>query len=428
MTATSLPIPHDSASGTPANRPIRVLLVDDQPIVGKSVRDMLSGESDIEFRYCPDPAAAIDLANEFRPTVILQDLVMPDVDGLLLVKFFRANPATRDVPLVVLSSKEEPVIKARAFALGANDYLVKLPDKLEVIARIRYHSRGYIALLERNEAYHSLAESQRELAAEVRQAARYVQSLLPPKLGSGAVTIDWKFVPSTQLAGDMFGYLWLDPDHLAIYLLDVSGHGVGSSLLAVSAANVISAKSLPNTDPRDPGQVITRLNDVFQMDRQDGKYFTIWYGVYHASARRLAYCNAGHPPALLWSAGQLHQLEADGPGVGMMPEMPYDTRTIDVAADARLLVYSDGVFEIEKPDGQMWQFNDFIERITPELTQEGLIERHLSFSRIIRGGDVLGDDFSMVEARFLQPVATEETKGEPRRRKKATAQDATGSG
>lgn len=398
------------------DRPVRVLLVDDQPIVGQSVREMLAGEPDVAFHFCPDPAAAIRTANEFRPTVILQDLVMPEIDGLLLVKFFRANPATRDTPLVVLSSKEEPVIKARAFALGANDYLVKLPDRLEVVARIRYHSRGYIALLERNDAYHRLAESQRELAAEIRQAARYVQSLLPAKLGTGAVSIDWRFVPSTQLAGDMFGYLWVDPDHLAIYLLDVSGHGVGSSLLAVSAANVISARSLPNTDPRDPGQVVTRLNDVFQMDRQDGKYFTIWYGVYHPPTRRLAYCNAGHPPALLRSGGQLHQLDADGPGVGMMPEMPYDTRSVDVAADARLLVYSDGVFEIEKPDGQMWQYQEFIDHITPEFARDGMIDRHLAFARTVRGGDVLGDDFSMLEARFHAPPAADGAAGEPRRR------------
>src|SRR6185503_8044000 len=110
----------------------------------------------------------------------LQDLVMPEIEGLQLVKYFRANAGTRETPLVVLSSKEEPTVKARAFALGANDYMVKLPDRLEVVARVRYHSRGYVALLERNEAYKKLEENQRELAAELARAARYVQSLLPP--------------------------------------------------------------------------------------------------------------------------------------------------------------------------------------------------------------------------------------------------------
>jgi sigma-B regulation protein RsbU (phosphoserine phosphatase) len=381
--------------------PLKVLLVDDQAIVGETVRAMLASEPDVEYRFCPDPAAAIDIANEFRPTVILQDLVMPDIDGLQLVKFFRANPDTRDIPLVVLSSKEEPTIKARAFALGANDYMVKLPDKLEVVARIRYHSRGYIALLERNEAYRRLAQSQRELATEVNRAARYVQSLLPAPLTSGPVKINWKFVPSTQLAGDMFGYHWLDKKHLAIYLLDVSGHGVGAALLAVSAANVLASGGLPGVDLRDPGQVMTKLNEMFQMERQDGKYFTIWYGVYRPADRKLAYCNAGHPPALLWASGTITELDADGPAVGMAPDLPYGTHTTEVAEGAKLLVYSDGVFEIEKPDGQMWQYAEFVAHISPELTHGGdIIEKLLAFVRGMRGGNVLGDDFSVVEVRF----------------------------
>src|SRR5436190_14279777 len=271
----------------PAARPLTVLLVDDQAIVGETVRRMLAEEAYLDFHFCSNPADAIPTANRLQPTVILQDLVMPDIDGLQLVKFFRANPATRDTPLVVLSSKEEPVIKAEAFARGANDYLVKLPDKLELVARVRYHSRAYLNLLERNEAYRRLEESRRQLAEEVAQAARYVVSLLPAPL-TGEVRTEWRFVPSTQLGGDMFGYHWIDPDHLAVYLLDVSGHGVGSSLLAVSAHNVLAAQSLPNADCRNPGEVLTRLNDVFPMEKQDNKYFTIWYGVYRPSDRTLA--------------------------------------------------------------------------------------------------------------------------------------------
>src|SRR5262245_28002624 len=194
----------------PEDRPLTVLLVDDQAIVGHKLREMLACEADVTLHFCQDPTRAITTANEVRPTVILQDLVMPDIDGLQLVKFFRANPATRETPMIVLSSKEEPVIKAQAFALGANDYLVKLPDKLELVARIRYHSRAYINLLQRNEAYRELAENQRRLAAEVARAARYVQSLLPPKM-KGDVRIDWRFVPSEHLGGDMFNYHWLDP-------------------------------------------------------------------------------------------------------------------------------------------------------------------------------------------------------------------------
>src|SRR6187551_1506046 len=135
---------------------------------------MLKEEPDITFHFCLEPLKAVELAGKLSPTVILQDLVMPEIDGLTLLKFFRANPATRETPMIVLSSKEEPATKAQAFALGANDYLVKLPDRIELIARVRHHSRGYIAQLQRNEAYRKLAESEKKLADEVAQAAAYV--------------------------------------------------------------------------------------------------------------------------------------------------------------------------------------------------------------------------------------------------------------
>jgi len=382
--------------------PIKVLLVDDQPIVGETLRQMLANEPGIEFRFCPEPSKAIAIASEFRPTVILQDLVMPDVDGLQLVRFYRANTATRDTPLVVLSSKEEAAIKAKAFALGANDYMVKLPDRLEVLARIRYHSRGYIALLERNEAYAKLAESQRELAAEVNQAARYVKSLLPKYL-TGPVSIEWRFIPSTQLGGDMFGYHWLDRENLAMFLLDVSGHGVGSSLLAVSAANLLTAQSLPGVDCRDAGPVLTKLNDIFQMDRQDNKYFTIWYGVYRPADRSLAWSNGGHPAALLYQNGGLNALDADGLAIGMIPDMSYATHQVIVEPGAQLLLYSDGAYEIEKEDGKMWEFNEFVTHMTAHREDPGpVLDRHIEFIRRMRNDQPLGDDCSMMDIRFAQ--------------------------
>jgi sigma-B regulation protein RsbU (phosphoserine phosphatase) len=382
------------------------MLVDDQPIVGEAVRRMLAAESDVRFHYCSDPSRAIDTANTVQPTVILQDLVMPDVDGLTLVKFFRANPATRQVPMIVLSAKEEPVIKAQAFALGANDYLVKLPDPIELIARIRYHSRSYLNQLERDEAYRRLAESERLMAEELAQASRYVQSLLPAPL-DGEVRAQWRFVPSTQLGGDMFGYHWLDADHLAIYLLDVSGHGVGSSLLAVSAANLLASQALAGTDFRDPGKMLSRLNDVFQMEKQNGKYFTIWYGVYRPSERKLAYCNAAHPPPLLWSgpapnAAPITTLKSTDPVIGMCPPgTPFETQSLALGADAFLLVYSDGAFEIETPDGVMWQHKQFVQFIsTLPRDDPSLGDRLLTHVRQMHGSDLLADDFSVLEVRF----------------------------
>ncbi|MTJ06790.1 ATP-binding protein [Anabaena sp. UHCC 0204] len=122
---------------------VTVLLVDDQLIIGEAVCRLLSPESDIAFHYVNDPAQAIQKAISIAPTVILLDMIMPDIDGLMLLRWFRSHPATCNIPIVMLSSKEEPQLKADAFTAGANDYLIKLPNVVELIARIRYHSKAY---------------------------------------------------------------------------------------------------------------------------------------------------------------------------------------------------------------------------------------------------------------------------------------------
>lgn len=387
----------------PAPKPLVVLLVDDQLMVGESVRRMIADQPDIDFHFCQDPTKAIEVANAVRPTVILQDLVMPEIDGLQLVRFYRANPLTRQTPMIVLSSKEEPAIKAKAFALGANDYLVKLPDKLEVVARIRYHSQAYINLLERNEAYKRLEESQRQLAAELRQASRYAQSLLPRPLTNGDIRIDWRFVPSTHLGGDMFGYHWLDDDHFAMYLLDVSGHGVGSSLLAVSVNNLLASQALPNTDFLNPGQVLERLNIIFPMERQDDKYFTIWYGVFNKNDRTLIYSNAAHPAAILHtgkdpSDTSLQTLESVGFAIGMMDGSEYENQTVSLGPFARLLLFSDGVYEIELvSDGSTWKYDHLVEYLSSLSLESPVSDSLLRHVRSIGGSDALADDFSIVE-------------------------------
>jgi signal transduction histidine kinase len=145
------------------NAPSMILLVDDQAMVGELVRRMLSPETDLELHFCSDPRVSVELASEIRPAVILQDLVMPGVDGLEMVRRFRANAATANTPIVVLSSKEDPEIKSDAFAAGANDYVVKLPDRIELLARLRYHADAYTTHIQRDEAMRALRMSQHQL-------------------------------------------------------------------------------------------------------------------------------------------------------------------------------------------------------------------------------------------------------------------------
>jgi len=144
---------------------VMLLLVDDQAFIGEAVRRAVANEPDIDFHFCAHANEALRIAEQIRPTVILQDLVMPEADGLDLVRGYRQTAATLHTPVIVLSVREDPATKGEAFALGANDYLVKLPDRVELLARIRYHSAAYIAQLERDEAMRALRESQQQLMA-----------------------------------------------------------------------------------------------------------------------------------------------------------------------------------------------------------------------------------------------------------------------
>ncbi|GIW89164.1 MAG: hypothetical protein KatS3mg108_3488 [Isosphaeraceae bacterium] len=383
-----------------------VLLIDDQPMIGEVVRRMVANEPDVDYHYLNDPTKALDKAREIRPTLILQDLVMPQIDGLELVRQFRELDETREIPMVVLSAEEDPKTKAEAFAIGANDYMVKLPDRLEVLARIRYHSRGYLAVLQRNQAYRELAASQKLLADEVASAARYVRRLLPETITEGPVRTDWRYIPSVGLSGDTFGYQWLDQDHFAAYLLDVAGHGVGAALLSVSVLNALRSQSLPGVDFLDPGQVISALNNRFPMEQQGEKNFTAWYGVYHVPSRELRYAAGSHPYALLQTGPSsqdrtLSVLEGDQMVIGVLEDFPYETKSIVVDKYAKFYLFSDGCYEIKLPDNRSWPFEEFLRFMTSLKDGEPVMDRLMEHTRALSGQDHWEDDFSIVEFTFL---------------------------
>ena len=161
-TQTTQPQPAADSAVQPSGHPVCVLLVGERIAVAGELRERLAGESHLEFHYCAEPAAAIQLAGQLHPTVILHDLVYPDAEVFSAVDQLRAHPATKDIPIILLSPTENAAVRRRAFAQGANDFLVKLPDAAELVARIRYHSKAYLNQLQRDAAYRALRESQRQ--------------------------------------------------------------------------------------------------------------------------------------------------------------------------------------------------------------------------------------------------------------------------
>jgi len=250
----------DSAAVAAAASRHRVLLIDDQQLIGEAVRRLLAGQTDIDFAFCRDAEAALETAISFRPTVILQDLIMPGIDGLDMVRRFRSVSATADVPVIVLSGREEAVVKAQLLDAGANDYLVKLPDQVELIARIRVHSDAYQRLLERNAAFAALEQ-------ERQKSERLLLNILPQRIAerlkNGESTIAESFPSATVLFADLAGFTefsqHVDAQHL-VGLLDeifsafdhlAATHGVEKIKTIGDAYMAVAGLPIPRDDHAD---------------------------------------------------------------------------------------------------------------------------------------------------------------------------------
>ncbi len=276
-------------------------------------------------------------------------------------------------------------------------------DELEALGEMARVVERELGLVEAVHLQRDLIASQRLLLHELTQASKYVLSLLPEPT-DGEVRTRWRFEPSSDLGGDFFGYEWIDPDHFAVYLLDVSGHGVGAALLSVSVGNALRGRSLPGIDFLDPAAVLAGLNDAFPMDRHDEKYFTIWYGVYDRAKRRLTYASGGHPPALLLTGptpedSRSVELGEGSPAVGMFPGVSYDSESVPVGPSGKLYVFSDGAYEVHKPGGSMMRRGELVDFLasSPGPTDPDEVWRF-----VLRAGGPEGlvDDFSLLEVIF----------------------------
>jgi two-component system, chemotaxis family, response regulator WspR len=209
-----------------------VLLVDDQIIIGEVVRRIVREQANMEFHYCASARDAIATAKEVKPTVILQDLVMPGVNGLDLVRKYRADPVTAGIPIIVLSSKEDPITKKEAFRAGANDYLVKLPDEIELVARLQYHSKAYLNQLQRDDAYRALRESQRQLIDINFELQRLTNQdgltgLNNRRYLDQHLEGEWKRAAQTETR---LSLLMIDVDNFKSFN-DINGHLAGDAIL-----------------------------------------------------------------------------------------------------------------------------------------------------------------------------------------------------
>lgn len=323
----------------------RVLMVDD----AKTNLDILVEglKSDHRLSLALNGEAALQLASKNPPDLVLLDIVMPGIDGYEVCRRLRARPETAEVPVIFLSSLEETQNKTRGFEVGANDYLTKPFDLLEVKARVR-------ALL-KAKAYNDAVKEQ--MAAELRIASEIQNGMLPhdfaPMEAAYGVSMAALLAPAKEVGGDLYGVCPASPDRLVLFVGDVSGKGIPASLFMIRA---ITLAQLLARQVVEPEMILAHLNDELARENPSGMFVTFLCATYEPRSRKLSFANAGHcRPVLVspnrppeWAGGQL------GTALGFEPGITFDRTETTLEDGDSLVLYSDGVTEAFNTDSECY--------------------------------------------------------------------------
>ncbi|MEM7682635.1 MAG: GAF domain-containing SpoIIE family protein phosphatase [Planctomycetota bacterium] len=273
-----------------------------------------------------------------------------------------------------------------------------------LLARLAHLAETQFDLMDVIGAQRQLLDARRRIERELGDAERYVRSFLPPlHVGLNAhERPDYQYIASSELGGDLLGFFAVDDDHFSMFVLDVTGHGVGASLLAVSVGNAIrSAASF--ADPHDPADLLERLNEAFPMERHDNRFTTAWLGSYRRSDRVLRYATAGHHAALLTTPdGQKHELGEPALMLGATHDPGYENREHTLSVGDRLYLFSDGLFEVRGEDDAMLGHGGLTDMIQEPFATDNRtrVQQIIDRVRSLQGKDTFVDDVSLLEVEF----------------------------
>ncbi|MGF1482334.1 MAG: PP2C family protein-serine/threonine phosphatase [Cyanophyceae cyanobacterium] len=375
----------------------QILVIDDDPAIQILLKRTLSRQG-YQVVTANNGEEGLAKALELRPAMVVCDWLMPRMNGLEVCRQVKATPSLSTTFFILLTSLGSVEDRVKGLDAGADDFLCKPIEMYELKARVR-------AGLRLHELSRDLQQQKQLLEAELAEAAEYVCSILPEPIAEPSTTIDVRFIPSRRLGGDGFDYYWLDSEHLAIYLLDVAGHGLRAALPSLSVLNLLRSRfnRFNQVNLYQPSEVLQELNQIFQMTPRNDRYFTIWYGVYHTRQRRLIYASAGHPPAILFSpdpqGGTIKQiLKTPGFPVGMFPSADYVDAHCQIHPDSSLYIFSDGIYEFDLSNGSIWGLDNFIELLNTTY-QQGQHSLDLLLKQIYKLNSKMDfdDDLSIIQ-------------------------------
>ncbi|MBU7583936.1 MAG: SpoIIE family protein phosphatase [Nostoc sp. TH1S01] len=375
----------------------QILVIDDDPTIQVFLKRLLEKQGYEVITAC-NGEQGIAKALACRPALIICDWIMPVLNGLEVCNYIKNDPNLSTSFFILLTSLDSVADRVKGLDAGADDFITKPIEQNELKARVR-------AGLRLHQLSRDLQIQKQLLETELAQAAEYVRSLLPLPI-TEPLKINSCFIPSRQLGGDCFDYYWLDDDYLAVYLLDTAGHGLKATLPSISVLNLLRSRALKSLNYYQPSDVLRGLNETFQINYQNDKYFTIWYGVYHRLTKQLVYASAGHPPAVLVSgkspkSPEFHLLRTPGMPVGMFPEAKYVDAYCQIEEFSNLYIFSDGAYEITKSDGTLWSLDGLIQiLVSLQNTLDCPLEQILNYLIALNSKEAFDDDLSILQIQF----------------------------
>lgn len=349
-----------------------VLIVEDDP-ENRAVLAETVAAAGYHFDAVDRGEAALDALRSGWFDAVLLDISMPGIDGFEVLRRIRAEHGPGALPIIMISGLSERQHVVQALRLGANDYVLKPFDAAIVTARLGAQvalKRAFDQVLRADRALHhrnrllqrdhdALQAAYGSIKTDLAYAARIQQALLPTELpGLPGVRLAWCCHPCSELAGDSLNVFQLDPRHVALYLVDVSGHGVSAALLSVAISRALQpvpgrpslvqrrAPGSGRLSPAPPAVVAEELNRRFQLQPETYQYLTMIYGVLDLRTRELRFVCAGHPgPVRVQASGPPQYVEHHGIAIGLVPDPEYREGVLRLSPGERLYLHSDGLSE-----------------------------------------------------------------------------------
>jgi sigma-B regulation protein RsbU (phosphoserine phosphatase) len=369
-----------------------ILVVDDTPLNISVITGALKDTYKTKVATSGAKALAIAMADE-KPELILLDVMMPEMDGYEVCRRLKADPTTREIPVIFLTAQTDAEDETRGFQVGAVDYVHKPFSPAVMKARVHTH----LALRETRE---KLAQQLFAIQKELETARLIQQSILPQNVPQiDGLDIAARYVPMTSVAGDFYDFIVVDNKHVGILVADVSGHGMPAALIASMLKIALAAES---AHAEDPARVLHGLNQAL-CGKFQHHYVTAAYVFLDMEKRTLSYAGAGHPPLLMWGTASpgVRGVTENGLFLGMFEFATYSSVNVSLAPGDRGLLYTDGISETNNPEGAEFgseRFPQFLEAQkngSANQLADGLLEELARWSARGEGED-LDDDITMV--------------------------------